>query len=306
MLTRFSQRALLATALCAALLPTHPVVAPAAPSAAAISARQRAVETAVAEYASARSKAAAVEASLTAASESLDALVAEQQTAQRRLAAHVAVTYRYGPLGFLEVITRSVSFEQFASRLFLFSRIGEQEAAALAALKQARRRSLSQGRRLLTLQRTAANRLAASRAAMNDAKQRLASDRAAYASYLSRVAAIDAAPKAAAPVRRAKPYQDRSGSGEWKTGKASHYGRGSWGHRTADGTRIRSDSMIVAHKTLPFGTLVEFEYDGKRAVARVADRGPYVKGRMWDLGPGVIDILDFNGVHEVRYRVIGR
>jgi rare lipoprotein A (peptidoglycan hydrolase) len=64
--------------------------------------------------------------------------------------------------------------------------------------------------------------------------------------------------------------------------------------------------MMVAHKTLPFGTMVEFSYKGRRAVAVVADRGPYTKGREWDLGPGVVRVLNFNGVHKVRYRVLGR
>ena len=62
--------------------------------------------------------------------------------------------------------------------------------------------------------------------------------------------------------------------------------------------------MIVAHKTLRFGTLIEFEYKGRRAVARVADRGPHTAGRTFDLGPGVVRVLDFSGVHEVRYRII--
>jgi len=64
--------------------------------------------------------------------------------------------------------------------------------------------------------------------------------------------------------------------------------------------------MVVAHKTLPFGTLIEFEYQGKRAVARVADRGPHSAGRDFDLGPGVIRVLDFSGVHNVKYRIIKR
>jgi rare lipoprotein A (peptidoglycan hydrolase) len=62
--------------------------------------------------------------------------------------------------------------------------------------------------------------------------------------------------------------------------------------------------MVVAHKTLPFGTLIEFEYEGKRAVARVTDRGPFTLGRDFDLGPGVVRLLDFSGVHEVRFRII--
>ena len=64
--------------------------------------------------------------------------------------------------------------------------------------------------------------------------------------------------------------------------------------------------MIVAHMTLPFGTLIEFEYSGRRAVASVQDRGPHTPGRDFDLGPGVVRVLDFSGVHEVRYRIISQ
>jgi len=64
--------------------------------------------------------------------------------------------------------------------------------------------------------------------------------------------------------------------------------------------------MMVAHQTLPFHTLVEIEYNGKRCVASVEDRGPYSGNRIFDLGPGVVRALGFNGVHTVRWRVIQR
>ncbi len=86
---------------------------------------------------------------------------------------------------------------------------------------------------------------------------------------------------------------------------ASHYSRTFTG-RGASGEAIGPYTMMVAHKTLPFGTLVEFEYQGRRAVASVEDRGPHTPGRDWDLGPGVVRALDFSGVHEVRYRIISR
>ena len=107
------------------------------------------------------------------------------------------------------------------------------------------------------------------------------------------------------PAPKKDPTQQLRGTGSWKTAVASHYGRNFSG-RGASGERIGPYSMIVAHKTLPFGTLIEFEYGGKRAVARVADRGPHVAGREFDLGPGVVRVLDFNGVHKVRYRIIQR
>jgi rare lipoprotein A len=84
---------------------------------------------------------------------------------------------------------------------------------------------------------------------------------------------------------------------------ASHYGRNFTG-KGASGKSIGPYSMMVAHKTLPFGTLIEFSYHGRRAVASVEDRGPHVAGREFDLGPGVVRALTFSGVDEVNYRII--
>ena len=102
------------------------------------------------------------------------------------------------------------------------------------------------------------------------------------------------------------PYTGVTGSGGWSTAVASWYGPGFYGQHMADGEVLRPDSMIVAHKTMPFGTLIEFSFRGHRAVAKVADRGPYVAGREFDLGPGTARVLHFDGVARVRYRIIGR
>jgi peptidoglycan lytic transglycosylase len=39
----------------------------------------------------------------------------------------------------------------------------------------------------------------------------------------------------------------------------------------------------VAHRTLPWGTLVVLEYRGRMMTAPVIDRGPYIAGRALDL-----------------------
>jgi rare lipoprotein A len=64
---------------------------------------------------------------------------------------------------------------------------------------------------------------------------------------------------------------------------ASWYGPGFWGKRTACGIRLRKATVGVAHKTLPCGTQVEVYYRGKVATVPVIDRGPFKKGRDWDL-----------------------
>lgn len=90
----------------------------------------------------------------------------------------------------------------------------------------------------------------------------------------------------------------------WKKAKVSWYGPGLYGHTMAGGGRLRRTSMVVAHRSMKFGTRVLITYKGRRVVATVRDRGPYVSGRTFDLGPGTADALNFNGVGTVKYRVL--
>jgi rare lipoprotein A len=69
----------------------------------------------------------------------------------------------------------------------------------------------------------------------------------------------------------------------YRRGETSWYGPGFYGRKTACGQRLRATTIGVAHKTLPCGTLVDVLYGGKTIVVPVIDRGPYVRGRTWDL-----------------------
>jgi rare lipoprotein A (peptidoglycan hydrolase) len=84
---------------------------------------------------------------------------------------------------------------------------------------------------------------------------------------------------------------------------ASWYGPGLWGNKTACGATLRPGTLGVAHKTLPCGTAVKFVYHGRALVTRVIDRGPYVKGRAFDLTQAASEALDFEGVGRLRYAV---
>jgi rare lipoprotein A (peptidoglycan hydrolase) len=72
----------------------------------------------------------------------------------------------------------------------------------------------------------------------------------------------------------------------------------------AGGGTLQPDSMVVAHRSLPFGTRIEFSYKGRTCVAVVQDRGPFVGGRTFDLGPGTAKALGFGGVGTVDYRIL--
>lgn len=67
--------------------------------------------------------------------------------------------------------------------------------------------------------------------------------------------------------------------------------RASWyrhGKITANGERYNPLGHTVAHKSLPFGTMVRFTNPetGESVVARVNDRGPFIRGREFDLSLG--------------------
>ncbi len=76
--------------------------------------------------------------------------------------------------------------------------------------------------------------------------------------------------------------------------------------RTASGERARPFILTAAHRTLPFGTLVEVtnRRNGRSIVVRINDRGPFVKGRIIDLTPAGARALRFDGLTPVTLRVL--
>ena len=55
------------------------------------------------------------------------------------------------------------------------------------------------------------------------------------------------------------------------------------GNRTASGMPFDGSQLVAAHKSLPFGTKVKFTYRGRSVTVPIEDRGPWVKGRAFDL-----------------------
>jgi rare lipoprotein A len=85
---------------------------------------------------------------------------------------------------------------------------------------------------------------------------------------------------------------------------ASWYGGPSmWGRQTACGATLYPDTLGVAHRSLPCGTTVKFVYHGHALITQVIDRGPYVRGRAWDLTQAASEAIDLEGVGRVRYAV---
>ena len=94
-----------------------------------------------------------------------------------------------------------------------------------------------------------------------------------------------------------------------RVGVASWYGKQFHGRATANGEVFDMRRMSAAHPTLPLPTMVEVRNldNGKRAVLRVNDRGPFAKGRIIDVSRAAARKLGFevNGTARVRVRYLG-
>jgi rare lipoprotein A len=80
-------------------------------------------------------------------------------------------------------------------------------------------------------------------------------------------------------------------SGRKETGKATYY-RPKPGHRrTASGKPLDPQAHVAASKTLPLGTTAKVTdiETGKSDTVTIEDRGPFVKGRVVDVTPGVAE-----------------
>lgn len=92
-------------------------------------------------------------------------------------------------------------------------------------------------------------------------------------------------------------------------GVASWYGSDFHGKYTSNGERYDMHAMTAAHKTLPLGVYVRVKNmdNGREAVVRVNDRGPFVKGRVIDLSYAAAKQigLDVIGTAPVRIEALG-
>jgi rare lipoprotein A len=94
----------------------------------------------------------------------------------------------------------------------------------------------------------------------------------------------------------------------FQRGRASWYGPGFDGRRTASGERFEPQAMTAAHRSLPFGTRLRVvnESTGRSVVVRINDRGPFHGSRLIDVSREAADQLGFRhkGMAKVRVRVV--
>lgn len=88
-----------------------------------------------------------------------------------------------------------------------------------------------------------------------------------------------------------------SADGFREEGLASWYGTKFHGHRTSSGEPYDMYQMTAAHKSLPLPSYVRVtnKRNGKSAIVRVNDRGPFVDGRIIDLSYAAALRLDVVG-----------
>ena len=109
------------------------------------------------------------------------------------------------------------------------------------------------------------------------------------------------------------PQAERSGSrapvvaAELEEGKASYYSDRLVGHATANGEAYDPRALTAAHRTVPFGTMVDVARpDGRHVIVRINDRGPHKRGRVIDLSRRAAEQIGLvkEGVGEVTLRVV--
>jgi rare lipoprotein A len=69
----------------------------------------------------------------------------------------------------------------------------------------------------------------------------------------------------------------------YRPARATWYGPGFYGRRTACGQVLSHRLMGVAHKRLPCGTPIEMHFGGRTITVPVVDRGPFANGASYDL-----------------------
>ena len=120
-------------------------------------------------------------------------------------------------------------------------------------------------------------------------------------------------PEAPVGMKVGKPYSVNGQTyfpkyepGYDKTGEASWYGPGFHGKHTASGELFDQNELTAAHPTLPMPSLVRVTNlsNGKSAVVRVNDRGPFKSNRIIDLSKKSAQTLGIHSVAKVRVQFL--
>lgn len=127
---------------------------------------------------------------------------------------------------------------------------------------------------------------------------------------LATSASAQQAPAAASSEAAAMAAPSPAPAGaEASEGKVAYYGSKFAGRKTASGQRFNPNALTMAHKTLPFGTMVKVTNvkNGKSVVVRVNDRGPTQPDRIGDLSLAAARKISMlrSGVVDAQLEVVG-
>ena len=110
--------------------------------------------------------------------------------------------------------------------------------------------------------------------------------------------------KKRAQVPPPPPSRPSAAPGAVETGVASWYGHPYHGRRAADGEIYDMETLVAAHRTLPFNTWVRvYNLNNNKTVdVRIIDRGPFVDGRIIDLSHAAAQAIDYDGVAPADFK----
>ena len=110
-------------------------------------------------------------------------------------------------------------------------------------------------------------------------------------------------------VENTQPNNDPSPAAEkLVVGRATWYGPGFYGNKTASGEILQRNTLTAAHGQLPFGTKVKVtrEDTNESVTLVINDRKPFMEGTVIDLAHGAADQLgvDEDGEAQVSLEVL--
>jgi rare lipoprotein A len=85
----------------------------------------------------------------------------------------------------------------------------------------------------------------------------------------------------------------------YRPSRATEYGPGFYGKKTACGQRLGRSTIGLANRTLRCGESVAVYYQGRTLVVPVIDRGPYANGADWDLTEATGKALGIKGTAQI-------
>jgi hypothetical protein len=91
----------------------------------------------------------------------------------------------------------------------------------------------------------------------------------------------------------------------YRAAKATFFGPGLYGRRTACGQRMTRRLRGIAHRSLRCGSIVELVYHGRILRAPVVDRGPFARGIRYDLTRATARDLGFTETDVIGAAQVG-